>query len=219
MSKSALLIGASGLVGSGLLDYLLNSNEYYKVSIFVRKSIALNHAKLEERVINFEQLEDYQDAFDVDDIFCTLGTTMKKARSKENFKQVDFEYPLEIAKLAEKNQTNFYIVTAIGADPKSPFFYSRVKGQLEEELKKLNLPSLHIFQPSLLLGERKEFRLGEEIGAMFSKVLSFLFIGRLKRYRPIPAKKVAYAMYRAAQQKVTGAYIYSSEKIAKMAEY
>ena len=217
-NKSALLIGASGLVGSKLLQYLLDSKEYNKVTIFLRKSIGFTHDKLEERVINFEQLEEYQELFRVDDVFCTLGTTMKKAKSKENFTKVDFVYPLEMAKLAEKYQANFYIVTSIGADPKSPFFYSRVKGQLEKELIKLNLPALHIFQPSLLLGDRKEFRLGEEIGAVFSKIFSIFFIGPFKKYNAISAEKVAYAMYRATQQKLNGAHIYLSDEIAKMGD-
>lgn len=212
------MIGASGLVGSKLLQYLLDSKEYNKVTIFLRKSIGFTHDKLEERVINFEQLEEYQELFRVDDVFCTLGTTMKKAKSKENFTKVDFVYPLEMAKLAEKYQANFYIVTSIGADPKSPFFYSRVKGQLEKELIKLNLPALHIFQPSLLLGDRKEFRLGEEIGAVFSKIFSIFFIGPFKKYNAISAEKVAYAMYLATQQKLTGAHIYLSDEIAKMGD-
>ena len=156
-SKSALLVGASGLVGGELLNCLLIGSEYSKVLILVRKPLGLIHPKLEERVIEFEELARYKDCFKVNDVFCCLGTTIKKARSQKAFKKVDVEYPLEIARLAmEMKAEKFLIISSMGANPRSSVFYSRMKGLLEQKIKEISIKSIHIFRPSLLLGNRKE---------------------------------------------------------------
>ncbi|MBC6951032.1 oxidoreductase [candidate division KSB1 bacterium] len=215
MAKTALVLGASGLVGSHCLQLLLDNAAYDKIIVWLRKPLPVQHAKLEQDMIDFDQLSPYADKLkNVQEIFCCLGTTIKKAGSPEAFYKVDFTYPHEIAKLAAQNGVQqFLIVTALGANSRSSIFYNRVKGEIETALVKLPLPGLQIFRPSLLLGERQEFRLGERIGAIVFTALSFAFFGRLRRYRAIAASVVAEAMIRIAQQNLTGVNIFESEKI------
>jgi uncharacterized protein YbjT (DUF2867 family) len=143
---------------------------------------------------------------------------MKKAGSKEAFHRVDYQYPLETAQLALKNgAAQYLIVTAMGANKKSMFFYNRVKGEIEEAIWKLNFSAVHIFRPSLLLGERKEQRMGEKIGAIVMKLLRPFLIYGLKKYRAIEGKTVAAAMYKMAQENLTGRYIYESDRIENVA--
>ncbi|NUM72968.1 oxidoreductase [candidate division KSB1 bacterium] len=215
MAKTALVLGASGLVGSHCLQLLLDNAAYDKIIVWLRKPLPVQHAKLQQEIINFDQLSPYADKLkNVQEIFCCLGTTIKKAGSPEAFYKVDFTYPHEIAKLAAQNGVQqFLIVTALGANSRSSIFYNRVKGEIETALGKLPLPGLQIFRPSLLLGERQEFRLGERIGAIVFTALSFAFFGRLRRYRAIEASVVAEAMIRIAQQNLTGVNIFESEKI------
>jgi uncharacterized protein YbjT (DUF2867 family) len=218
-SKRALLVGANGLVGSELLKFLLEAREYQKVIVFVRRSLGINHPKYEERLVDFEKLHKHRADFCVQDVFCCLGTTIKKAKTQATFKKVDVDYPLELARLAQEfNVEKFLIISSMGADVKSKVFYSRMKGLIEDELIKLRLKSLHIFRPSLLLGNRREFRIGETIGGMLAKGLSFTFIGPLMKYKPITARNVAKAMYKIAQLKTEGVNRYTSEKIARIAE-
>lgn len=219
MAKSALIFGASGLVGSELLNCLLTGSEYKKVFVLVRKPLGLKSPKAEEIVIDFEELAKYKDYFKVDDVYCCLGTTIKKAKSQKAFKRVDVEYPLEIAQMAmEMGVERFLVISSMGANPKSKVFYSRMKGLLEQELKKIGFKSLHIFRPSLLLGDRKEFRLGESAAAFISKWISFIFLGPLKKIKPIHAKNVAKGMYKAAQSKAEGVYTYLSDEIAELSQ-
>lgn len=165
----------------------------------------------------------------VDVVFCTLGTTMKAAKTQEAFRKVDYEYPLALAEWAKsKGVAHYLVVTALGASSSSMFFYSRVKGELQEKLAKLEQLIVHVFQPSLLLGERKTARRGESIGAWFSKSLQFMMVGPLRKYRAIKGEDVARAMKRAAGEAMlisskhvtiteTAIQYYTSEKIAKLA--
>ncbi|AGA68681.1 putative nucleoside-diphosphate sugar epimerase [Desulfitobacterium dichloroeliminans LMG P-21439] len=215
--KSALLIGASGLVGAKLLGLLLNDSEYEKVIIFVRKSLELKHPKVEEVVLEFDELAQYKVYFKVNDVFCCLGTTIKKAGTQEAFKKVDVEYPLEIAGIAkEMGAEKFLVISSMGANARSKVFYSRMKGILEQELEKIGMGSLHIFRPSLLLGDRKEFRVGESVSSLISKGLPFLFAGSLRKYKPIGAETVAKGMVLAAQSEAEGVFIHESYEIEKM---
>ncbi|CAN7562665.1 NAD-dependent epimerase/dehydratase family protein [Rossellomorea sp. LjRoot5] len=214
MSRVALIAGATGLVGSHLSEILLKSPEYIKVISFVRRESGMKHEKLDERIISFDGMKLLPHE-EIDDVFCCLGTTIKKAGTKHAFKKVDYEYPIQLGKLGKEHGARQYLViSSIGAKPESPFFYSQVKWNLEKELKELHYPSLHIFRPSLLLGERQEFRLGEKAGEIFSRAVRPVMVGRLKRYRSIPGKQVAYGMYRAAigtySEEVT---IHESEQI------
>lgn len=216
-SKTALLTGASGLVGTELLHILLESPNYEEVKILVRKRVEIQHPKLEQILVDFNRLENYEEHFHVNDVYCCLGTTIKKAGSQEAFRKVDYEYPIKMAQLAKKQEVeNFLIISALGADPKSKVFYSRTKGQVEAELKKIGLRALHIFQPSLLLGDRQEFRFGEKIASFLSPLFSPLLFGKLKKYRPVSARRVAYAMYHVAQTDNNGHFIYPSNRIFEL---
>lgn len=217
-NKSAIVVGAGGLVGSELLQCLLNAPEYTNVCILVRKPLGISHPKLTEVVISFDEMAQYKDCFKVHDVFCCLGTTIKKAGSQEAFKKVDVDYPLEMASLAQQMQAEkFLVISSMGADPKSKVFYSRMKGLLEQTLRLSGLQSLFIFRPSLLLGERKEHRLGEKVAAGIFTGISFLFVGKLKKYKAIEAKTVARGMYKAAQLESWGVHIYLSDEIDQLA--
>ena len=208
-NRTALIVGATGLVGSELLDLLLRSDTYKQVTVLGRKPLKHNHPKLVQHVINFDELDPYEEACAVDDVYCCLGTTIKQAGSQEAFKKVDYEYPLAIAKLAKKKGAKqFALISAIGADPHSRIFYSRVKGEIEESLKELEFPALHIYRPSLLLGKRQDFRLGERIGVITFPVLSLILPAAFNKYKPIQAKDVAYAMYQKTLQDQRGTHIH-----------
>jgi uncharacterized protein YbjT (DUF2867 family) len=218
--KSALVLGATGLIGKELVNIISEQNEYEKIHLFVRKPIELPSEVCEIHIINFDSLNHYHELFKVTDVFCCLGTTIKVAKTKEAFRKVDYEYPVEAAKLATENGAEkFLIVSSMGADPKSLFFYSRVKGDVEETLKSLNLPSLHIFRPSLLLGEREEFRLGEKVAEKVSGVMNKLMIGPLRPFRGIQARKVAAAMAVMAQSNKKGNHVYLSHEIDSMIRF
>ncbi|MFP7298167.1 oxidoreductase [Neobacillus niacini] len=215
--KSALVLGATGLIGKELVKILNESEQYEKIRLLVRRPIDLESAICEEHIIDFNELHKYTELFQVTDIFCCLGTTIKAAKTKEAFRKVDYDYPVAAAKLAKENGAEkVLVISSMGADPKSLFFYSRVKGDLEAALISLNLPSLHIFRPSLLLGERSEFRLGEKIAEKSSGVMNKLMIGPLLPYRGIQARKVAAAMSFVAQSKKLGNHVYLSNEIESM---
>jgi uncharacterized protein YbjT (DUF2867 family) len=218
--KSALIVGATGLVGNELLNVLLTQSKYESVKVLTRRFIPLNHPKLEQIITDFDQLKQYQQHFQVDDVYCCLGTTIKTAGSQDAFKKVDFTYPLELAQLTKASGAQkFFMISSMGADANSKVFYSRVKGEVETELKKLGFSSLHIFRPSLLLGDRKEFRLGEKVGVLLSPVLSFLMVGSLKKYKPIHARNVAMAMYKASELPESGSFTYESDEIYMLSTY
>ncbi|MFN9590794.1 MAG: oxidoreductase [Bacteroidota bacterium] len=210
MNKVAMIAGSSGLTGGFLLKMLLEAPEYREVIAYVRKPTRIQHPKLREVVMDWEKLDAPVPA---DDVFCCLGTTIKKAGSQEAFRRVDYEYPLHLAELQlEGGSQQFLLVSAIGADASSSIFYSRVKGELEDALQKLGYKSLHIFQPSFIAGPRQEKRVGERIGLAIFSFISPLFIGPLKKYAPIPAEHIARAMYRSAQKNIVGCTIYDSAK-------
>lgn len=215
--KTALLIGSTGLIGSHLLNLLLDSNDYLKVITFVKRDTGIKHKKLTQHIIDFDKPETYKELVVGDDFFCTIGTTIKKAGSKEAFRKVDFEYPRLFAAFALQNKVKqFLIISSLGADTNSGNFYLKTKGEIQDFLKECNFESVSVLQPSLLLGERKEFRLGEKIGAFFMKTLSFLFLGNLKKYKPIEGKTVAKAMLVIGQTNNSGFKIYESDVIQEI---
>lgn len=212
MNRKAVVAGATGLIGKELVQLLLSDPAYIAVTLLLRRPTGITHPKLHEKVIDFDLLEQAGVNLTGTDVFCTIGTTIKKAGSQEAFRRVDYAYPLTLGRLA-KNQgaRQLIIVTAIGANSSSRFFYNRVKGEIEEALRGLGLPALQIFRPSLLLGNREEFRLGERIMG----ILSPLFTGPLRKYSPIKARSVAKAMLRAAQGGLSGVHVYESNQIAQ----
>jgi len=175
----------------------------------------MSHPKLRETIINWEQLEQYEGLFDgVTAVFCCLGTTIKKAGSQSSFERVDLHYPLQAAAIAKKKAVKqFLVVSSMGANPKSRNFYSRTKGRMEEGLVAAGIQGLHIFRPSLLLGARAEFRLGERVAAGVMKALDSLMVGTAAKYRAIQAATVARAMIKIALTGAHGVHVYSNDVI------
>jgi len=188
--KTALVAGASGLTGSFLLQQLLESDRYDRVKALVRRPMDREHPKLEQIVYDYDHPD--PEAIKADHVYCCLGTTMKKAGSKEAFRRVDHDYPLELARMARQNgAAKFALVSAVGANSRSMFYYNRVKGQLEADLREIPFQSVYILRPSMLLGPRKEKRTGEELGKAVMKPLRFLFPSNMK---PVHASQVAACM-------------------------
>lgn len=217
IQKTALVLGATGLIGKELIKIVTQQNLYEKIILLTRRPIEIEEGVCEQHVINFDELHHYREMFQVKDVYCCLGTTIKKAKTKEAFRKVDYDYPVQAAKFAkEQGVEQFLIVSAMGADTKSPFFYSRVKGEVEEALIKLNFPSLSIFRPSLLLGSREEFRFGEKMAEKVSSLLNPLMVGPLRPYKPVHASTVAAAISMVALGKSKGVKVYSSHEIDQM---
>ena len=192
MEKTALIIGASGLVGHQLVIQLLENPEFEKVRVFVRRRTGLSHPKLDEQIIDFDRPEIWKNLVQGDVLFSTLGTTIKTAKTKENQYRVDFTYQYEFAKAAVENGVPAYVlISSVGANPKSSVFYSRMKGELDEAVAKLNFKKLIVIRPSILDGNRQEKRAGEKVGLVISRFLT-RFV--LKKYRPTPVDVLAAKM-------------------------
>lgn len=197
--KTALIAGATGLVGSELLQQLINEPTYNKIHILVRKEIDIKSDKVIQHIIDFEKLDTFEIKEPINHVFCTLGTTIKKAKTKENFRKVDYDYVYELGKKAQQwNADKFLVVSSLGANAKSKIFYNRVKGEVEKALSELKLNQLFIFRPSLLMGNRKENRAGEKSAIAVYKIINPLFIGKLKKYKGIQASQVAKGMLNTA---------------------
>ena len=214
--KTALLFGASGLVGSHLLNQLIKDTNYSKIKLFVRSVTEIIDPKVEIIKIDFNNLQNHKEDFKGDDCFFCIGTTKKNSSDKDEYRRVELDIPKEIAKIAKLNLVNSFIfVSAIYANPNSSGDYVRFKGLVEEELKRLNFPKLVLMRPSFLMGDRKEKRVGEKIGIFVFKLLSPLLLGPLKKMRPINAETVAKAMIRAANENLQK-NIFESNEIAKL---
>ena len=196
------------------MQLLLEDSSIQGVTIFVRKELNLKNPKLKQVIVDFDKLDSYAEHFKVDQVFCCLGTTIKTAGSQEAFLKVDYTYVIESARIAKSQATPaFSVVSAMGANSKSGIFYNRVKGDMEEALQKIGFSSLLIFRPSLLIGERKEVRTGEVIGAAISNLFSFLFVSGLKKYKPIQGSLVAKSMLDHAKSKIKGFQIIESDEM------
>lgn len=213
--KIALLAGASGLVGSRLLQELARSDDYSEIHILVRRPLSLDLPKVREHVLDYEDVPLTEIDFTrVDDIYCALGTTIRKAGSKERFARVDHDYVIALGQLAKRVGTHrFLVVSSLGADPASSNFYLRVKGDMEESLRRLDLPHLMIFRPSLLRGDRGEFRLGEQVGYLALTLFSPLLPDRIK---PVSDDQVAAAMIWAAGNVDEAVRIFESDEIRRL---
>lgn len=213
-AKSALLAGATGLVGRYLLHELLDSPDYGRVVVIGRRSVGFSHPRLVEHLVGFERLEECASLFRVDAVFCCLGTTLKKAGSKENFRKVDFTYCRNLAALAKRQLVpEFHLVSALGADPASTFFYTRVKGETEQALREMQFSRLCLYRISLLLGERDDRRPVEALAALLAGMLSPVLVGGLRKYRPVRADALATAMRRCSLQDFSGERIVEPEEI------
>jgi uncharacterized protein YbjT (DUF2867 family) len=217
MTKIAVLVGASGLIGTELLQQLLEDPDFEKVKIVVRKLIQLKHPKLEQVVINFDEMDKYSESIKGDIGFCTLGTTIKTAGSKEAFSKVDHGYVTHFAEIIKRNGAfRFVVVSSLGVTENGGNFYLTVKRDMENSLKKLKFKSLIILRPSMLLGNRKEFRFGENIGKILMKVLGFLLIGKLKKYKAIQANTVAKAMLKLSKTDLENVSVFESDRLKEI---
>ena len=204
--KTAVIAGGTGLIGRQLLRLLLASNRYSKVIGLTRSDLGPHPKLVQVKTDGTDLIFDSTER--VDDVFCCLGTTMAKARSREKFYQVDFTYPLELAKATlGVGAKQFLIVSSLGANKKSPAYYNRVKGEIEEALAGLGFNSLHIFRPSLLLGDRQEQRAGEDAAKFFYRLFGFIIP---KKFKAIDAGKVARAMLHFATKEQNGKFIHES---------
>ena len=210
--RSALLAGATGLVGGHCLDLLLADDAYRAVVTLGRRPLPRTHPKLTHHVVAFDRLDAHADLVEGRDVFCCLGTTMRKAGSKEAFRKVDYDYPFALARVAlGRGAEQYLLVSALGANPRSPFFYNRVKGEVEEAVSALPFEGVYLFRPSLLTGERAEERPGERRAEAVMNALSFLLRGPLRKYRPTPARVVAAAMLAVAKAQPGGVRVYEPE--------
>ncbi len=215
-TRTALVAGASGLVGGHLLDLLLEDQGYAAVTVLVRRELPRAHRRLAQHLVDYDRLD--RTLPRADDVFCCLGTTMKRAGSADAFRKVDFTYVERLARLAWQHRARqFLLVTALSADQRSRVFYSRVKGEVEEAVRKVPFDAVHIFRPSLLLGHRRESRPAERLAMLAGGALGFLLVGPLARYRPIPARTVAAAMMRVAKEAARGVHVYQSDRIRALA--
>jgi uncharacterized protein YbjT (DUF2867 family) len=218
MPLTAVVLGATGLTGNSLVTLLLHDTRFSKVKVLLRSPSLKQRPGLEPVIVDFDDEESLASALHGDVLFCCIGTTIAKAGSKENFRKVDFEIPVRCATIAHRqNIQQFLLVSAVGANPASINFYARTKGEAEQAIEKIGFPALHIFRPSILLGLREEFRLGEWIGKFLFLVFYFLLQGRWKKYRPIKAVNVAKAMINAAINTPSGIHVYESDAIKELA--
>ena len=197
-NKTALIIGATGLTGSSLVQQLLENKNFTTVKIFTRRSLGINHPKLEEHLVDFDQINDWQDQLTGDVLFSAMGTTIRKAGSKAAQYTIDYTYQFNTAMAAANNGVKTYcLVSSAGANSESSVFYSRMKGELDEAVQELGFKHTFIFRPSILAGDRKEKRVGERIGLVLARI--FTRIPGLRKYKPIPGATVAEAMIKASE--------------------
>ncbi len=211
---SVLLVGATGLVGRECLRLLLADSGFGRIVVVTRRPLSpdVRSPKLATHVVDFDHLNEYDELFNVDAIICALGTTIRQAGSRTRFRTVDFDYPLAFARLGRRHGCkHFLVVTALGANTRSRYFYNRVKGELEDSLRGLDYPRLTIVRPSLLLGPRAELRLGEEVAKRVTRWLGPLVP---RAFKPVEARAVAQTLIRAAREDRSGERVIESGEIA-----
>jgi uncharacterized protein YbjT (DUF2867 family) len=219
MKKTALVIGATGLIGRNLVFDLLKNDNYDSVVVFTRRDLVIKHSKLNQIICDFDNLEKHFTTQIIDDVFCCLGSTKSKTPDQKEYRKIDYDYPLEIGKLALKNGAkNYFLVSSMGANKNSQIFYSKLKGEIELAISELKFEGFKIFRPSLLLGYRTELRPLEMFSQMLMRGLNPLFIGPLKKYKAIQGSVVAKAMNNLANKNRVGNEIISNEMIFDLAE-
>lgn len=218
MSNKAVIAGASGLIGSKLLNILLHESYYDEVLILVRKELPVSHKKLVQLVIDFDRLEDHAAAITGHAVFCCLGSTVKKTPALTIYRKIDHDYPLTLAQLGRQNGVEqYHLVSSIGANSRSSNFYTRMKGETEADIEKVRMKCLHIYRPSFLVGTRNESRPRESFFVGLMKLIDPLLVGSLRKYRSIPAETVARAMFNESIKKQEGVFIHASDKIKLLA--
>ena len=212
--RKALIAGATGAIGSVLLELLNDSDQYLEIHCIGRREPSISGEKIKAHIVSYDELDQLNFQHTIDDVFCTLGTTIKVAGSVESFKKVDRDYVYQVGKLAKSlSVKTCSVISAIGANVQSPNFYSQTKGETEELLQSLGLVSLRLFRPSLLHGDRDEFRLKEAVGFIVLTIMSPLLQGPWKKYRAIHVEQVAKAMYESARQDYPAVHFFESDEI------
>lgn len=220
--RTALIAGASGLVGTHLADKLAHYPAYEKVISLGRRRVALSHPRFDQIIVDFTRLHDVPalEGVKVDDAFCTLGTTIRAAGSQEAFRKVDFDHIVSFAKLAKSlGARRFCLVSSAGANPQSKLFYPRVKGETEQAVEATGFESLHIFRPGLLTGHRPERRLAEQLAMLIMPLIDPLLLGSFSQWRSVPAARVASAMIGAAADPIRGTRVHSHHDIVDLADF
>ncbi len=215
----AVIIGASGLIGNHLVEQILQDNHFSIIRILVRRKLEFNHPKLQQMLVNFNDIKDYTNNFGEGDIiFCCVGTTQKKVKGdRVAYETVDHDIPVHAAQIGIKKAfKKFLIVSSVGADPSSSNFYLQLKGKTEKDIEQFAFDSISIFRPSMLLGKRKERRPAEKIGQFIMQAFSFMFIGSLNKYHPLKAKDVANAMIAESKKAELGFRIFEYNEIKKL---
>lgn len=199
--KTAIILGATGLTGSILLKKLLQDDYYSTIKLFSRSSVGFTSPKMEEHIVDLFELEKYAELFTADDVFCCIGSTQKKTPDNEIYRKVDYGIPVTAAKLGAANGIKkFLVVSALGADPDSRFFYNKTKGEMERDVYAQGIPEKYFFEPSLIGGERKEKRPFEAAWKKVMKLGDHLLIGPLKKYKTIDPADIVHAMIKVAKK-------------------
>ncbi len=218
--KKAIVFGASGFIGSYLVEALLNNDQYDKVTIVVRKNSIIHHPKLTILTGDINTLTSLKDQIKAEEVFIALGTTKKKTPDQKEYYRIDHDYPVLAAKIAKDNGAkSVFLVSSIGANAASGVFYTRTKGKTEQDIIALNFDHTHIFRPSLLLGNRKENRPLEKFFLKIWPIISLIFRGTLSRYRGIEGKEVAQAMQHAALHQTEKVKIYYWKEMNHLCKY
>jgi uncharacterized protein YbjT (DUF2867 family) len=216
--KRVIIAGASGLIGSELLKLLLEDRNIGEVVALIRSPLPVNNSKLLQIIVDFDSLQNWKNVIYGDALYCCLGSTKMKTPDLNDYRRVDHDYPLSLAKIAEENKIpQFHLISALGADRNSKIFYSKLKGDTEADIKSLSIQSIHIYQPSLITGNRKEKRRFEKSMIWIMKLLNPILIGALKKYRSIQATTVAQTMINQTFKNLEGIHIYPSHIIQKLA--
>jgi uncharacterized protein YbjT (DUF2867 family) len=216
---TAVVAGVTGLIGQQVLEELLKDESFVKVKLIVRRPIEITHPKVEVQVVNFEDERDVASKMGSGQIiFCCVGTTRKKVKGdKTAYRKVDYDIPMSLARIGSQNGFSQYVmVSAVGANAFSGNFYLQLKGSVEEDIMYFPYKTIHIFRPSMLLGKREEFRLGETIAKPVSQAVSFLLMGTLSKYKPIYANSVARAMIAATKKQKNGVEVYEYDEMKRL---
>lgn len=217
--KTAAIIGVTGMTGNYLLGEMLNDSYYETIRVIVRRPYTKTNPRIEVKLVDFNDYESLKLAIDgIDALFCNIGTTQKKVKGdKQLYRKIDFDIPVKAARACKETGCDKFItITSVGADSRSSNFYLKLKGEVENALSKSGVKSVHIMQPSMLLGHRSEHRLGEQIGTPVMRAVSFLMTGSLRKYKPIHGRDVARAMLNVSKNDEPGIFFYTYNDIKKL---
>jgi len=212
--KTAVIFGSSGLIGKSILLKLLMSDNYSKVKAFVRSEIEIDHPKLDIIITDFSKLDEIEYLLNVDECYFCIGTTRRKTPRKTDYIKIEYELPIKIAEICKRNAINKFIyISSLGANPNAAGLYLKNKGKTESDLKNLKFKKLIIIRPSILIGERKENRIGEKLGLLIMNSLSILLMGKLKKYKPIKSTVVANSIFKIANKNIEKEIFESDELV------